>query len=109
MILDIVLVLLLFASLFGLVVVTRRALLLQRVLDAVADATENCLDSIDVSYGLVGKILQLPLAANDVKVIQIHKELKRVHANLLAVAAKLAKSWGNEEEKKALSSDNTQE
>jgi len=91
---------LLITSLAWSVIVTRRALAIDRTLLAGAEAVEDCLDAINVSYGVVGKIVQLPLATNDPKVIQIHRELKRVHGNLLAVATRLEKSWNNEEEEK---------
>ena len=91
------------------VIITRQALAIDRTLLAGGAAVEECLDVINVSYEVVGKIVQLPLATNDSKVIQIHKELKRVHSSLLAVATRLEKSWNNEEEKKVPDSDTDQE
>jgi len=105
----VILSLLLAASLTGNVLVTRRALKIDSTLLAGGAAVEQCLDSINISYQVVGKIVQMPLASNDAKVIQIHRELQRVHANLLAVATKLAQSWNPEEEKKAPASDADEE
>ena len=105
----VILSILLAASLAGNVIVTKRALKIDETLVNGGAAIEQCLDSINISYQVVGKIVQMPLASNDPKVIQIHKELQRVHANLLAVATKLAKSWNNEEEQKAPASDTEEE
>ncbi len=105
----VILSVLLAASLAGNVYITQRALKINNTAHIGALAVEECLDSINLSYGIVGKILQLPLASNDSKVIQIHKELKRVHGNLLVVANKLAQSWNNVEEEKAPASDTDQD
>ena len=109
MIIIIILSVLLAISLAGNVYITRLALKINNTAHVGVLAVEECLDSINLSYGIVGKILQLPLASNDSKVIQIHKELKRVHGNLLVVANKLAQSWNNTEEGKVSVSDTNQE
>lgn len=101
----IILSLLLALSLTGNVLITRQALKINRTLHAGGQAVEQYLDLLDVSYGIVGRILQMPLASNDNKVIQIHKELKRVHANLLVVAARLAHAWNHDENNGATGSE----
>lgn len=75
------------------IVATRRALALDNALIDGADSLEKSLDDINNAYGAVGKILQSPLASNDPKIVQIHKELKRVHDSLLIVADHLVASW----------------
>ncbi len=75
------------------VIATRRALALDNALLDGAESLEKSLDDINSAYGAVGKILQSPLASNDPKIVQIHKELKRVHDSLLIVADHLVTSW----------------
>lgn len=99
---------LLAVSLAGNVLITYRALKFSNTAYIGGLAVEEALDSINRSYGIIGKILELPLATNDPKVIQIHKEFKRIHNHLLIVASRLAKSWNNEEEEKVLASDSDQ-
>ncbi len=79
-------------------IATRRALKLDIALLDGVDAIEESLDKINEVYGTVGRILQSPLATNDPKVVQIHKELKRVHDSLLVVADRLVSSWNKEEQ-----------
>ncbi len=93
---------LLTASLVGNILVLRKALTINDKLIAGGEIIEECLDTIDSSYKNVGRILQLPLASNDSKVVQIHKELKRVHDNLLSVANRLVSTWNPEEAQKAI-------
>jgi len=103
----IILSVLLVASLTYSVLVTQRALKIDRVLTTGASTVEEFLDLLNTSYGIVGNILQMSLASNDNQIIQIHKELKRIHANLLVVAARLTSAWNHEEEKKAPVSDDS--
>lgn len=80
------------------VIATRRALKLDNALIDGVDVVEQALDKINEVYGNVGRILQSPLATNDPKVVQIHKELKRVHDSLLVVADRLVSSWNKNEQ-----------
>jgi hypothetical protein len=80
------------------IVATRRALKLDNALLDGVEAVEEALDKINEVYGNVGRILQSPLATNDPKVVQIHKELKRVHNSLLIVADRLVSSWNKNEQ-----------
>lgn len=92
----VILALLLSLSLTWNVIATRRAIKLDNSLIEGAESVEDCLDKINDVYGNVGKILQSPLATNDPKVVQIHKELKRVHDSLLVVADRLVSSWNKD-------------
>lgn len=83
-------------SLAANVLTLKRALKLHATLTAGGLAVERCLDNIDASYAVVGRILQGPLASNDPRVVQIHKELKATHGNLLVIADRLASSWGDD-------------
>lgn len=96
--LAIALALLLCASLTVNFVFVRMAVRLDNALLEGGEAVEDALDDINSAYGTVGKILQSPLAANDPKIVQIHKELKRVHERLLVVADRLVSSWNQEEQ-----------
>jgi len=87
------------------VIATKRALALDSALTDGAESVEECLDKINEVYGNVNKILQSPLASNDPKVIQIHKELKRVHDSLLVVANRLVSSWNDDEDEQDDESD----
>ena len=58
---------------------------------------EECLDKLNSVYENVGKILQLPLATNDPKVVQIHRELKQAHDCVLIVANRLTFGWSETE------------
>lgn len=75
------------------IIATRRALALDNALLDGSESLEKSIDDINQAYGIVGKILQSPLASNDPKIVQIHKELKRVHDSLLIVADHLVASW----------------
>lgn len=75
-----------------------KALRLNELMLQGSDSVEEALDEINDAYGTVGRILQSPLAANDPKIVQIHKELKRVHEKLLAVADRLVSSWNENDE-----------
>lgn len=81
------------------VIATRRALALDNLLIEGVEALEDSLDELNKAYGTVGKITQSPLASNDPKIVQIHKELKRVHDTLLVVADRLVSSWNKNEQK----------
>jgi len=105
----VILSLLLIASITGNVLITRRALKINNTAYAGGLAVETCLDTINTAHIVVGKILDMPLAANDARVLQIHNELKRVHASLMTVAIRLAQSWNTEEEEKVPTSDTDQE
>lgn len=94
----IVLVLLLIPSLVLNYLVVTKAVRLNETLLIGSESIEEALDEINDAYGTVGRILQSPLAANDPKIVQIHKELKRVHVKLLAVADRLVSSWNEDEE-----------
>ncbi len=108
MIIVVILSILLVASLVGNALVTLRALKISNTMYVGGLAVEEALDSINRSYEIIGKILELPLATNDPKVIQIHKEFKRVHNHLLIVASRLEKSWNNEYEEKVPANDHDQ-
>ena len=96
--LSIILGILLAVSLAWNVIITRRAMLLDSMLQDGGESIEECLDEINEAYGTVGKILRSPLASNDPKIVQIHKELKRVHDSLLVIANGLVSSWNTEEQ-----------
>lgn len=66
-----------------------KAIKFARILLQQEESLEECLDGIDSVYKDVGKILELPLATNDPKVFQIHRQLKQAHAYLLVVANRL--------------------
>lgn len=80
------------------VVVINRWYKLARVVLGHEEAIEECLDGINNVYGNVDKILQSPLATNDPKVVQIHRELKRVHDYLLHIANRLTSGWSDQKE-----------
>lgn len=61
-------------------------------------AIEECLDGINNVYSNVDKILQSPLATNDPKVTQIHRELKRAHEYILQIANRLTSGWSSPKE-----------
>jgi biopolymer transport protein ExbB/TolQ len=94
----IVLTLLLIPSVVLNVYIMSKAVRLNETLLIGSESIEDALDEINDAYGTVGKILQSPLAANDPKIVQIHKELKRVHVKLLAVADRLVSSWNDDED-----------
>ena len=71
---------------------------LARVVLGHEEAIEECLDGINSVYGNVDKILQSPLATNDPKVVQIHRELKRAHDYLLYIANRLTSGWSDQKE-----------
>ncbi len=73
---------------------------LGRVVLKQEEDIEECLDGLNDVYGNVGKILQLPLATNDPKVMQIHRELKRAHDYVLVVASRLTSGWSEQETEK---------
>lgn len=77
------------------VFVINRAIKFARLILTQEQAIEESLDGINDAYANVGKILQLPLATNDPKVIQIHRELKRTHDYILYVANRLTDGWSN--------------
>lgn len=99
----VILSVLLTASFVWNVVVTRRAIALDTLLNDNAEAIEVCLDEINAAYGTVGKITDSPLAANDPQIVRIHKELKRVHDTLLVVANRLVSSWNTAEQEDSTS------
>lgn len=80
------------------VVVIHRWYKLARVVLGHEEAIEECLDGINNVYGNVDKILQSPLATNDPKVMQIHRELKRAHDYLLYIANRLTSGWSGQKE-----------
>ncbi len=98
--LAIVLAILLLLTAIALGVCVAKFVKLAKVIFKMETALENTLDVIDVAYRNVGKILQLPLASNDVKVMRIHSELKEVHETLLRVANQLVSSWDGDDGKR---------
>jgi hypothetical protein len=69
---------------------------LARIVLGHEEVIESCLDGINSVYINVDKILQSPLATNDPKVTQIHRELKRAHDYLLEVANRLTSGWSDQ-------------
>jgi hypothetical protein len=80
------------------VVVINRWYKLARAVLGHEEAIEECLDGINSVYVNVDKILQSPLATNDPKVMQIHRELKRAHDYLLYIANRLTSGWSDQKE-----------
>lgn len=80
------------------VYVIYKAVNFARILLKQEESLEECLDGIDEVYKNVGKILELPLATNDPKVFQIHRQLKQAHAYLLHVANRLTSGWSENKE-----------
>ncbi len=99
-----VVLLLLFSILLNIVVLHRWYKLARLVLTH-EEAIEECLDGINTVYTNVSVILQSPLATNDPKVTQIHRELKSAHAYLLKLANRLTFGWTNEENAEVERSD----
>lgn len=79
-------------------VVLHRWYKLARLVLTHEEAIEDCLDGINNVYVNVDKILQSPLATNDPKVTQIHRELKRAHDYLLLIANRLTSGWSDQKE-----------
>lgn len=96
---------LLVASLAVNVVVIERFVKLAKLILRQEEAVEQCLDGLDEVYLGVGKILQLPLATNDPKVVEIHQQLKRAHGCVLRVANRLTSGWTDDDEKGPSESD----
>lgn len=93
-----IIIILLILSLILNVIVFHRWFKLARIVLDHETAIEECLDGINNVYQNVDKILQTPLATNDPKVLQIHRELKRAHEYLLYVANRLTSGWLNQKE-----------
>lgn len=93
-----IIIILLILSLILNVIVFHRWFKLARIVLDHEIAIEECLDGINNVYQNVDKILQTPLATNDPKVLQIHRELKRAHEYLLYVANRLTSGWLNQKE-----------
>ena len=90
--------LLLLLSLALNVVVIQRWYKLARIVLGHEEAIESCLDGINSVYMNVDKILQSPLATNDPKVTQIHRELVRARDYLLQIANRLTSGWSGQKE-----------
>lgn len=91
----VVLIVALVASFAANAVLLHRFYLLGVTVLDTEDAVERCLDEVDSAYQAVGRIVSLPLATNDPKVLQIHGELKRVHVALLRMANRLTSGWSS--------------
>jgi hypothetical protein len=89
---------LLLLSIAANVVLVQRWYKLARVVLGHEEAIEECLDGINSVHMNVDKILQSPLATNDPKVTQIHRELMRARDYLLYIANRLTSGWSNQKE-----------
>lgn len=65
---------------------------------AFIDATEKCLDVLNLSYAKMYEILQTPVGSDDPLIRSVVSEIKRAHDAVLIVAHTLANSWSTSDE-----------
>jgi hypothetical protein len=69
-----------------------------RIIFSYEDSLENCLDTLDKSYGKISEILQIPLFADTPQIKQVMNEIEISRQAILYVANQIASVEDEEEE-----------